>query len=243
MITKIRIDRISLVLYYVTAGLRDCGIQRRDTIMARDYGAEIDALREELKEIRKHLQPQVEVRSKTPVPEMPEKVGHIHKVRTVKADENLIRVLDRLENSCGESGSSGRAAYAGVFSSGGRQSTWVREDVDADDLLSLIEGGEAEKVLRCIGNRDRLRMLLAILKKPMTVARLVDEGGYNSTGQVYHHLKPLIAADLVAEDDENEGRGVYVIQPQRVQGIIMLLAGISDMLDPKYTQGSWESTE
>ncbi len=211
--------------------------------MERDYGAEIDALREELKEIRRLLQPRAEAHSKTPAAEMPEKVGHVYKVRTVEADENLIRVLDRLENSCGESGSSGRVAYAGVFSSGGRQSTWVRENVNADELLSLIESGEAVKVLRCIGNNDRLRMLLTILKKPMTVARLVEECGYNSTGQVYHHLKPLIAADLVVEDSENEGRGVYVIQPHRVQGIIMLLAGISDMLDPTYTRGDWEAIE
>ncbi|HBI71688.1 MAG TPA: hypothetical protein DEG06_08805 [Lachnospiraceae bacterium] len=74
----------------------------------------------------------------------------------------------------------------------------------------------------------------------MTVAQLVEECGYNSTGQVYHHLKPLIAADLIAEDVENADRGVYVVQPHRVQGIIMLLAGISDMLDPQYTQGDWE---
>jgi DNA gyrase subunit B len=88
-----------------------------------------------------------------------------------------------------------------------------------------------------------LNILLSILKKPMTVAQLVEEGGYNSTGQVYHHLKPLLAADLIVEDSQNEGRGVYVVQPHRVQGIIMLLSGISDMLDPQYTQGDWEEVD
>ena len=94
--------------------------------------------------------------------------------------------------------------------------------------------------MACIGSRDRLGILLSILKKPMTVAQLVEECGYNSTGQVYHHLKPLLAADLITEDKKNEGKGVYVIQPHRVQGILMLLAGISDMVDPTYTQGQWE---
>jgi hypothetical protein len=51
----------------------------------------------------------------------------------------------------------------------------------------------------------------------------------------------LVAADLVVEDNKNKGKGVYVIQPHRVQGIIMLLAGISDMLDPQYTYGNWEA--
>ena len=49
----------------------------------------------------------------------------------------------------------------------------------------------------------------------MTVAKLVEECGFNSTGQVYHHLKPLIAADLVIEDPQSENRGVYIIQPSR----------------------------
>ena len=38
-------------------------------------------------------------------------------------DENLSAVLSKLEDSCGQSGSTGRIAYLGVFSSGGRQST------------------------------------------------------------------------------------------------------------------------
>jgi len=67
---------------------------------------------------------------------------------------------------------------------------------------------------------------------------VIEECGYNTTGQVYHHLKPLLAADLIMEDDNN--RGCYFVQPHRVQGVIMLLAGISDMLDTKYTQGDWE---
>ena len=81
-------------------------------------------------------------------------------------------------------------------------------------------------------------MLLALLRSPKTVAQLVEQCGYNTTGQVYHHLKPLLAADLVKEDEYQ--RGAYVIQPHRVSGIIMLLVGISDMLDPKYTQGNWD---
>ena len=92
----------------------------------------------------------------------------------------------------------------------------------------------AEKVLACVGNNDRLNMLLAILRKPRTVAELVSDCGYSSTGQVYHHLKPLLAADLVAEDLHR--RGSYIIQPHRVQGLIMLLAGIADLVDSTYTQ-------
>ena len=73
------------------------------------------------------------------------------------------------------------------------------------------------------------------------MASLVEECDFGSTGQVYHHMKPLLAADIVVEDEKQ--KGVYVIQPNRVQGVIMLLAGISDMVDETYTQGTWETAK
>ena len=36
---------------------------------------------------------------------------------------------------------------------------------------------------------------------------------------------------------------MYVCCPHKVQGIIMLLAGISDMVDETYTQGAWDSPQ
>lgn len=54
-------------------------------------------------------------------------------------------------------------------------------------------------------------------------------------------MKPLLAADVVVEDEKQ--KGVYIIQPHKVQGIIMLLAGISDMVDETYTQRVWENPD
>lgn len=87
-------------------------------------------------------------------------------------------------------------------------------------------------MLACIGSGERLRLLLAILQKPQTVAELVKTCGFGSTGQVYHHMKPLLAADLIREDMP---KGTYVLQPHKVQGLLMLLAGICDMVDETYT--------
>ena len=129
--------------------------------------------------------------------------------------------------------------FLGLYNSGGRQSNWIRSSFPTDDLLSLIESGVASKVLACIGNSNRLEMLLEILRGPKTVASLVEKCGFGSTGQVYHHMKPLLAADLIAEDKQQ--KGVYIVQPHKVQGIIMLLAGINDMVDETYSQGTWEA--
>lgn len=205
--------------------------------MERDYGKEIDLLREELAEIKRLLGGTPAAESK--LEPAHEKVGHIEKMKQMHPDPAIMTIMDRMENSCGEDGTTGRVTYLGVFGSGGRQSSWVKNNAHTDDLLKLVEDNSAERVLACIGSNDRLRLLLAILRKPRTVAQLVGECGFSSTGQVYHHLKPLIAANLVSEDAENEGKGVYVIVPHRVQGIIMLLAGISDLLDTTYTEGKW----
>ncbi|MBH1941818.1 winged helix-turn-helix transcriptional regulator [Mobilitalea sibirica] len=198
--------------------------------MARDYGVEIDSLKDELSEIKQllHAFTNPKVTSKEPQ----KKTGRIHKMVNMHPNPAIMNILYNLENTCEQNEQSGAITYLGVYESGGRQSTWIRNEVNTDGLLSLIENKMAGKVLNCIGNSDRLNILLYILKKPMTVAQLVEECGYSSTGQVYHHLKPLIAADLIVEDVKNEGRGVYIAQPHRVQGVIMLLAGISDMIDP-----------
>lgn len=198
--------------------------------MERNYGAEIDALKKELQEIKALLTKEVSEPSA-------KKIGHVEKMVDMPHDPSIMAIMDKLENSCSESGDSGRITYLGVFASGENQSFWVRNGINTDDLLGLIENKTAEKVLACIGNSDRLNILLAVLKKPMTVAQLVKECGYNSMGQVYHHLKPLLAADLLTDDECRKGH--YRVQPHRVQGIIMLLAGISDLIDTQYSQGEW----
>lgn len=170
-----------------------------------------------------------------------EKLNNVHVMHGMHPDQRLSEQMEELCYKTEEKGCSGLVTYLGVYQSGGRQSNWIRNSVPTDDLLSLIESGVAGKVLACIGNANRLNLLLEILRGPKTVAELVEKCSFGSTGQVYHHLKPLLAADMVVEDRQQ--KGVYVIQPHKVQGIIMLLAGISDMVDETYTQGNWDENE
>jgi len=203
--------------------------------MNRDYGKEIDCINAQLGEIKGLLmeydkQPQMRTDGK--------RLKNIEPMRNMSPDKRLSELMEEICEKADSEGTTGFITYLGVFASSGCQSNWISNQVNADRLLELIESNIATKVLACIGNNDRLNLLLALLRAPRTAAQLVDNCGYNTTGQVYHHLKPLLAADLVKEDDNN--RGSYIIQPHRVQGVIMLLAGISDMLDTRYTQGDWE---
>lgn len=167
-----------------------------------------------------------------------EPMRNLHPVKNMHPDPGLNKMMSSLCQLTDKENRTGSKTYLGVFTSGGRQSNWIRNAINTDDLLSLIENRSASTVLQCIGNNDRLALLLAILRTPMTVATMVEKCGFNTTGQAYHHLKPLIAADLVFEVEEAE-RGVYAVRPHRVQGIIMLLAGIADLMDTTFSQGSW----
>lgn len=214
--------------------------------MERNYGEEIDALREQLENLQNMVTPHLdELRTMMLelLPNKPstKKLERVHVMREMHPDKRLSEQMEELCYKTEEKGVSGFVTYLGVYNSGGRQSNWIRNTVSTDDLLSLIESGMASKVLACIGNTNRLAILLAILRGPKTVAALVEECSLGSTGQVYHHMKPLLAADIVVEDEHQ--KGVYIIQPHKVQGIIMLLTGISDMVDETYTQGTWEAAE
>ena len=214
--------------------------------MERNYGKEIDALREQLESLQNMVSPQLDelqamVMELLPNKPSTEKLKRVHVMHGMHPDSRLSEQMEELCYKTEEKGVSGLVTYLGVYNSGKRQSNWIRNNVPTDELLSLIERGVASKVLACIGNENRLAMLLEILRGPKTVASLVEKCGFGSTGQVYHHLKPLLAADLVVEDEKQ--KGVYIIQPHKVQGIIMLLAGISDMVDETYTQGTWETDE
>lgn len=217
----------------------------RNQSAERNYGMEIDALNAEISSLKKELQEIGElVRSFAQGQPKQADVKPLKRVQQMVNMHPDKRLSEKMEELCAltdEKGVTGMITYLGVYSSGGRQSNWIRNEVCTDDLLALIENRTAEKVLNCIGSNDRLNILLALLKKPMTVAEIVSECGLNSTGQAYHHMKPLLAADLIIEDANS--KGVYVVQPHKVQGIIMLLAGICDMVDETYSKGTWDSGE
>ena len=212
--------------------------------MERDYGSEIDALRGELDEIKDLLTKLSAKNEETKETDAlkpyccGEKVGHVHKMENMHPDENIMKLMSDCEDKCGRENSTGCITYLGVFASGGHQSSWVSKDEDTDSLLRLAENGSAEKVLACIGSQTKLNILSALLKKRMTVSELVEQLNLGSTGQAYHHLRTLITADFVREDEKFKGS--YVIVPHRVQGIIMILAGISDLLDERYSSGTFE---
>ncbi len=221
--------------------------------MERDYGQEIDKLKQELGEMREQLSSVLELltASASELKGLGDQrkhdfdgrdyVGHVQKMRHMHPDSHINALMDDCENACGQDGDTGKITYLGVFASGGNQSSWVRKDVSGNDLLALAENGTARSVLACIGSQEKLNILTALLRKPSNVAQLVEKCGFGSTGQVYHHLKPLLAADLVSELNGGHQKGYYQVSPHRVQGIAMILCGISDLTASRYGLSRFEN--
>lgn len=206
--------------------------------MERDLITELDELKKEQMEIKALLMRFLEGETKSKQNNNKKQFKTVQPICHMHPDPRLQGLMDELTEKTDEENRSGSVTYLGVFSSGGRQSNWIKNTISTDPLLSLIENRSADTVLQSIGSNDRLTILLALLRKPMSVASLVEQCEFNTSGQVYHHLKPLLAADLIFEVEQGE-RGVYAVKPHRVQGIIMLLAGIADLLNAEHSEGQW----
>lgn len=210
--------------------------------MEHDYSVDIENLKKEVEDLKTLFMKFTKCGNDIDSENEDSDLKNVHPMKNMHPDPKLSSIMNRLCKLTDKEDRTGSITYLGVFTSGGRQSNWVQNETNTDDLLNLIENKSASSVLQCIGNNDRLNLLLALLRTPMTVAMLVEKCGFNSTGQVYHHIKPLITADIVFEVEQAE-RGVYAVKPHRVQGIIMLLAGIADLVDIKYSQGNWSDNK
>lgn len=192
--------------------------------MDRDFGAELDEIKAELKKLKEFY-----MRSSSKAEEGGKNWKRVEPIRNMHPDSRLSGMMTEMCTHAEESGASGLVTYMGVFSSGGRQANWIKNEVNADDLLRAVEDRTPERVLACIGSNERLNILIALLRRPMTVSEIVKECNLGSTGQVYHHMKPLLSAGIIADGEEGAGKGVYVVRFDKVRGVIMLLAGICEL--------------
>lgn len=231
------------MLYFI---YRNCAIAINKNLgglaMSRNLEVEFDLLQNEVAEL-KDLLKTINIQPSS-LPHEPVEFTSNNGDGKQWQQNTLKKLMEDVKKFCKYNNHIGTLATVGYFDTGihaeGDFSEWYSFTKNVSDLLSLIENRTAEKVLMCIGNNDRLNLLLALLKQPNTVAGLVENCGYTSPGQVYHHLRPLIAADLVVEDKKHTAKGTYIVQPHRVQGILILLEGIYYMTGTWNTQGNWD---
>lgn len=176
--------------------------------MERDYGQEIDDLRSEISQLKKK-----------------------HEEKSIPLDEGepakhtkLIHA-EQLAEIAGEKGISGAITYYGAYCSSGRGFHWETDCMSTDTLLGL-EDDKVTLILSSLGNKQRYAMVKELLKQPRSVNEIIENLNLGTTGQVYHHLKALQAADFVVPAE----RGKFEFKSHRVQALLMILTGVYDVL-------------
>ncbi|BCJ41347.1 transcriptional regulator [Actinoplanes ianthinogenes] len=88
-----------------------------------------------------------------------------------------------------------------------------------DDLLAL-DWPEHASALAALGNPVRLRLLRKILGGTRSAAELGEDPDFGTTGQLYHHLRQLVAAGWL----RTLGRGQYTVPGDRVVPLLVIIA-------------------
>ena len=127
------------------------------------------------------------------------------------------------EPGAAEAPGPGVLSYAGWVESGGTQLK-VRSRRPAAAAFSA-DAETAARIFAALGSPHRLQLLRVLCDGPKTGQQLEDSAGISSTGQLYHHLKELLAAGLITQP----ARSVYALRPPTVVAIGVALMLASDL--------------
>jgi len=123
-----------------------------------------------------------------------------------------------------------------VSLSGDRAYVW-QQGVNANQLLDA-DWDLAADVLGALGHPIRLKLIQAILNGASTTAEIGTLQGLGTTGQLYHHLRQLVAAGWL----NSTGRGRYEVPADRVIPLLVAIAA-AGRWSPATATRSTPSTE
>jgi DNA gyrase subunit B len=121
----------------------------------------------------------------------------------------------------------GAIYYSGHFQNNSSRYRWEPQERNVRHLIDT-DGEKAAKILAALGHKQRVDILRALLGKPQTGAELVELLNMGTTGQLYHHIKALVGADLLQQEERG---GKYSIAQHRSLPMLVLLAAVTDLLD------------
>lgn len=122
-------------------------------------------------------------------------------------------------------GSTGTVVYAGAGPWGDGSVAW-QIGREWGDVVGAAGDGLA-RVLAALANGTRLRIVAELLRGPSATGDLAERLDQPSPGQLYHHLKELIAAGVVQQPE----RGTYAIRKQHVVPLLGVLSAAADLVE------------
>ncbi|MFP4977936.1 ATP-binding protein [Paenibacillus sp. CN-4] len=186
--------------------------------MSRDFGAELDQLSKQLGDLQQLVNQLVADRTA--------KETQSQTAADKKSGKNGPH-LDQLRHDLTDEFNKGGVYYSGEYRGEQWRYRWEPQARQVSQLLNL-DGEKAAKVLTALGHRQRLDILRSVLNEPLTGAEIVERLNMGTTGQLYHHIKALLGADLLVQEERG---GRYTIPSHRVLPLLLLLAAASDLLD------------
>ncbi|MGH3905476.1 MAG: ArsR/SmtB family transcription factor [Pseudonocardiaceae bacterium] len=101
---------------------------------------------------------------------------------------------------------------------GPRHYDW-QQGFEVDPLLDSDWGAGADS-LAALGHPVRLALVQGVLRGTATAAELADIEGLGTSGQLYHHLRQLVAAGWL----RSPSRGRYEVPAGRVIALLVVIA-------------------
>ncbi|WP_235561009.1 ATP-binding protein [Bacillus sp. FJAT-28004] len=107
---------------------------------------------------------------------------------------------------------------------------WDPRQQEVHHLLGL-DTDKVAKILAALGNKQRLDILFAVLQEPLSGSEIVERLNLGTTGQLYHHTKALLGADLLVQEERG---GKYSLPAHRTLPLLLLLTAITDLHDTSH---------
>ncbi|WP_308636751.1 helix-turn-helix domain-containing protein [Paenibacillus silvisoli] len=168
----------------------------------RDFGAELDWIKEQLLQLQAHV--------------MKQHSGSPGGGSSSAPSAHLSEQSDA---------SGGTLHFAGSFRHGSGTLKWAPQERAIGELTKL-DSEKGAKILSALGHKQRLDILRAIIEEPQTGAALVERLNMGTTGQLYHHIKALAGADLLHQEERG---GTYSVPAHRLLPILLLLTAAKDL--------------
>lgn len=112
----------------------------------------------------------------------------------------------------------GNFTYAGLLQVGSHRST-VRSREDIAEAFE-VDADALARVFAALASPVRIQLLRRVLEGPRTSQELQLLPGVGGVGQLYHHLKELLAAGLLIQ----RKRSLYEIRAEKAMLLCLLLA-------------------
>lgn len=210
--------------------------------MDRDLALELDEVRAEVRELARAVNAWADGQAEGRGEGTPPSVAASEQEGGGGASATGQTALDpraqELARRAASSNTAGLLTYYGYFGSGDREYYWAAHERTAEELLGQ-DNEQIGRTLAALGNRQRLALLKALLEQPASAAELVERLEMGTTGQVYHHLNVLQAADLLQQEE----RSRFAFKGHRVPAFLLLLAGVRELVDPHFSSGTWGGDE